>query len=82
MSRNEENKTRWAKRASEFLVGKKIKQVRYLTDKEVESLGWYSSALVIFFEDGSHFFPSKDDEGNDAGALFTSDKKMPTIPVI
>ena len=51
-------------------------------DKEQEALGWYNSSLVIFFTDGSYLFPSQDDEGNGAGALFTSFKELPTIPVI
>jgi len=72
----------WADRASKELVGKTIKQVRYLTEKVQEDLMWYSSSLVIFFTDGSYMFPSQDDEGNDAGALFTSFENLPTIPVI
>lgn len=72
----------WEKRIGEFLVGKTIKEVRYLTDEEVEGLGWFTKALVIIFADGSYIFPSADDEGNDAGALFTSDDNLPVIPVV
>lgn len=72
----------WGKKASQELVGKTIEEVRYLTDEEQEALMWYNSSLVIFFTDGSHIFPSQDDEGNGAGALFTSFKNLPTIPTI
>lgn len=73
---------KWEKPCREFLVGKTIKEVRYLSQKEMEDLGWYHSTLVIFFEDGNYIFASADDEGNDAGALFTSSDDLPTIPVI
>ena len=72
----------WEKQIGEFLIGKTISGVRYLTDEEMEDLGWYNKALVIVFSDGSYIFPSADDEGNNAGALFTSDDNLPTIPVI
>ena len=75
-------RTEWANRASKHLKGKTIAHVRYLDDEERDAMGWYSSALVIFFTDGSHIFPSQDDEGNDAGALFTSFDDLNTIPVI
>ena len=73
---------RWEKDCKEKLVGRKITNVRYLLDGEQEDLGWYSKSLVIFFDDGSYMFPSADDEGNDAGALFTSHADLLTIPVI
>ena len=57
-------------------------EVRYLNEKEKSDLGWNNSSLVIFFDDGSYVFSSADDEGNDAGALFTSSESLPIIPVI
>jgi len=73
---------KWTKECSKNLVGKTIKSVRYMTDKEMNDLGWYSKSLVIIFTDGSYIFPSSDDEGNNAGALFTSFKDLDTIPTI
>ena len=52
----------------------------FLTDEEVEEMGWFQRAPVILFTDGHWIMASADDEGNDAGALFTSSKKMITIP--
>jgi hypothetical protein len=68
----------WTRRAGKALVGRKIVAVRYMSDDEALRLGWYKRGLVILLDDGSHYFPSADDEGNDAGALFgTSD--FPTL---
>ena len=73
--------TDWNKECSKALVGRTIKAVRYLTDEEVEDLGWSRKSLAIFFDNGEYIFPSSDDEGNDAGALFTSFESLPVIPV-
>lgn len=75
-------KAKWGMKCKRFLEGKTIKEVRYQTTEEMEAMGWYSAALVIWFTDGSFMFPSRDDEGNDAGALFTSDDDLMVIPVI
>jgi hypothetical protein len=55
--------------ASRILLNKRIVQVRYMTEQEQQAFGWYHKAVVIQLEDGTLVFPSKDDEGNDAGAL-------------
>ena len=75
----------WEKEISDFLVGKTIKSARYVTKKEMVYCFGDSSnqvPLVIDFTDGSYIFPMADDEGNDGGALATSDKKLSTIPVM
>lgn len=61
-------------KVAEKLVGKTIKEVRYMTKEEAEEMMWYKRPIVIFFTDGSHMFPSMDDEGNDGGALFGFDE--------
>jgi hypothetical protein len=73
---------KWEDRCSPVLVGKTIKSVRYLFTCEMKDLGWSKKSLVIFFTDGSYLFPSNDDEGNNAGALFTSFKGLEGIPTI
>lgn len=73
---------RWEDRCSAILVGKTIKSVRYQFTCEKKDMGWSKKALVIFFTDGSYIFPSSDDEGNDAGAYFTSFKGLEGIPTI
>lgn len=72
----------WTREINKFLKGKTIKNVRYLNDKEMEGMMWYNRPVVIFFTDGSYIIPSADDEGNDGGALFTSDEgNLSVIPV-
>lgn len=60
----------WTEKASAILVGRTIKAVRYTTQKECEGLDWGASAIVLELDDGTLLFPSSDDEGNSAGALF------------
>lgn len=79
---NDEFKKDWGDQATKALVGKKIVAARYLNDDEVEGLGWFKSAIVLLLDDGTYVYPSRDDEGNGAGALFTSRDDLPVIPVI
>lgn len=75
-----ENK--WTNIANKMLVGRKIVGTRYLTKAEKESLGWHSRPIVLILDDGTLIFPATDDEGNDGGALFTTNKQDPVIPLI
>lgn len=59
----------WTQEASRILLNKKIVQVRYMTDAEQQAFGWNHKAVVLQLEDNTLVFPSRDDEGNDAGAL-------------
>jgi len=72
----------WEEKAAKLLVGKKIKTVSYLSAEEMKAYGWSKAAIAIELEDGTVLVPSMDDEGNDGGALFTSDKKLPVIPTM
>ena len=71
----------WSGDATKIFKGKVIKRIEYLSDQEVKDMMWYNSAPIIVFTDGSWIMASKDDEGNDAGAMFTSNKEMSVIPV-
>lgn len=64
----------WNKKAKGVLLGKTIVSVNYMTEKDAESLGWYKRPIVFKLNDGSICYLSCDDEGNDGGALFYSDK--------
>ena len=57
------------------LVGKTIVAVRQMTKDEVEAKGWYRAAPVLHLSDGTHLYPSSDEEGNNAGALFGVTRK-------
>jgi hypothetical protein len=72
----------WNKKVKEFLVGKTIKSVRYMNNEEMEDFMWYRKPVIIDFTDGSWIIPQSDDEGNNGGALYTSDEKMSVIPAI
>tara|TARA_R110002020_G_scaffold463600_2_gene683723 strand:- start:307 stop:552 length:246 start_codon:yes stop_codon:yes gene_type:complete len=78
------NNKYWEKYGNKHLKGRTIVDVRYLTTIEMKGMGWYRKSIVLELSDGSLLFPSKDDEGNDAGALFgqSPDNKSLTFPVI
>ena len=74
---------KWVDYAKERLVGRTIVRVRYLQDEEMAD-DWWSRALVIELDDGSLLLPSRDNEGNDGGALLgqSGDGKEWTFPTI
>ena len=72
----------WTDDSNKLLSGRTIQHVHYMTKKEVEYMGWQSRSVIIILDNGVAIYPSRDDEGNDAGALFTSDDSLPIIPVI
>jgi len=72
----------WTGIAGNQLVGKRIVGVRYMTKEESWHFGWTHRPLVITLDDGSWIMPSRDDEGNDGGALFTSDREESVLPVL
>lgn len=74
--------SRWVSTARTQLLNRKIVAVRYMTDEEAKGIGWYSRPVIIQLDDGNQIFPAADDEGNDAGALFTSNKTDPVLPVL
>jgi len=78
----EDTTKHWTAVASKLLVGRKITKARYMTDKECEAFGWDRKAVVLQLDDGNIIYPSQDDEGNGAGAMFTNDDKTPILPVL
>jgi hypothetical protein len=69
----------------QILKGRTISEVRYMNEYEKEMLGWNKGCIMIILDDGTIIYPSKDDEGNDAGALFVDNIQnniSETIPVI
>jgi len=74
----------WNEYAKQHLLGRTIKAVRYLTPEEMDDLGWRSRSVAMFLDDGTIVWPSMDDEGNNAGALFGEKKggEELTFPVI
>lgn len=66
---------KWTDKAKSVLLNKKIVEVRYLTDEEMELMEWYSRPVCFVLDDGTLCYLSKDDEGNDGGVLFYQNKK-------
>jgi hypothetical protein len=66
------------------LLGRKIVKVRYMSDEEMQDADWHQSCVVLQLDDGTLLWPSSDDEGNGAGALFLAPQcKVPEVaPVI
>tara|TARA_R100000008_G_C3490595_1_gene118515 strand:+ start:253 stop:504 length:252 start_codon:yes stop_codon:yes gene_type:complete len=78
----EKTEKRWTKIAKDILLNKTITGVRYMTRKETDNLGWYKRPVAFHLNNGVWIYPSMDDEGNDGGALFTTDEEEPTLPLL
>ena len=75
---------KWNMRAKARLEGKTIRQVRYMTGGEAESLGWWQRGVVFSLNDGTHVVIQQDDEGNGPGAMLLLDRRgdwevLPTL---
>lgn len=70
---------------TENFLNKTIVLVRYMTDEEQKAFNWNKKSIVFQLNDGTLFFPSVDEEGNDAGALhyfMQGGEKSGVIPAI
>ena len=59
------------------MIGRKIKNIRLLTDKELKDNFWNDSgerSAVIELDDGTILYASQDYEGNGPGAIFGINK--------
>lgn len=72
----------WLDEAKSQLLMKKIVRVRYMTHEEANEMGWTERPVVITLSDGTMIYPSRDDEGNGGGALFTTNEANPVLPVM
>ena len=73
---------KWTEVASSLLLNRKIVKVRYMNQSEADDMGWYSRPVAFLLDNGVWIFPSADDEGNNGGALFTTDRNNSVLPVI
>jgi len=69
----------WSGDATKIFKGKVVSHIRYTDVDESAELGW-SRTPIIIFTDGTFILASRDDEGNDGGAFFTSEPEMEVIP--
>jgi hypothetical protein len=72
--------TKWAKIAADQLLGRKIIEVRYMTDAEMAEQYWTSKALVLVLDNGRRIYAASDEEGNEAGVIMTDDLHNPVLP--
>jgi hypothetical protein len=71
---------KWTTTAKSVLEGRTIVEVRYLTDNEMEMMGWHMRPICFFLDNGEYCILSRDDEGNDGGVLFYgSDGVLPVL---
>lgn len=73
--------SKWTEQIAEKLEGRTIVAVAYMNDTEAEQMDWMSRPIILKLDDGNYIYPMSDDEGNDGGAMCTTYKDLPTIPV-
>jgi len=72
----------WTELISDKLVGKKIVDVQYVTQDEVDDQDWSRRPIAIQLDDGNWLVPMSDDEGNDGGSITTTFEDLQVIPVL
>ena len=70
---------KWKERATKKLVGRKIVSVEWLSEEQTRKSGWYSRPIVLVLDNGGYILPMQDDEGNNGGALETSEGVWPVL---
>jgi len=61
------------------LVGKTIKSVKYMTQREATQRGWSGRCVVLTLNDGTKVYPQMDDEGNGPGCLIVGNEGCPVF---
>mgnify|MGYP001196542280 CR=1 FL=1 len=72
---------KWNAIASDVLLNQKIVEVSYMSQDEKDEMYWWSRPVMFKLENGVWCYPSKDDEGNDGGALFITNS-LGCLPVL
>jgi len=79
---NQDRKEQWSKESTKALKGAIVKQVRWMTNKEMDEYDWLDSAPVIEFMNGLTVIASRDEVGNSAGALLLNLPDLSVLPRI
>lgn len=72
----------WTAFATELLKGRRITSVRYLTDKEMDDVGWHRRPVCLCLDNGTWLIVVADNEGNDGGALQVITNEFKLIPTL
>lgn len=64
--------TRIREMARKQFIGRRITDVCFMDQESADEMGWSYRGIVITLDDGTQLYPSRDEEGNDAGVIFTS----------
>jgi hypothetical protein len=73
---------KWLEKVESALIGRKIIKVKYLNAKtSMDVFGWNYQPFEIYLDNGVILTPSADDEGNNAGAIFTNVEEIGVIGV-
>ena len=73
---------KWTEKVKDTLVGRTITRVEYMTEIERDDSLWHNRPIAIQLDNQYWIIPMMDDEGNDGGAMSTTFKEIPVIPVI
>ena len=68
--------------AGQLFLGRTIVKAEYMSREEADDFGWDSRPLCLQLDNGLWVYPSRDDEGNDGGAMWTSHGQYPIMPVL
>lgn len=77
---NSPNYANWNLTARNLLLGKTVKDVRYMTRKDADKIGveyWNSMPIIIQFTDNTMITIASDDECNDGGAVLVLNDPKP-----
>jgi hypothetical protein len=61
---------KWEALAKKHLVNRKISDLFYMGDGDVNAMGWYESGLVLVLDNGMQVIVQQDPEGNGPGSLY------------
>ena len=78
---NNELAISWQKRIEKYLLGKSIVKLEYMSEEDAKEFGWSKRPIQILLNNGVWLTITQDDEGNNAGALFTNIQELPCCPV-
>ena len=72
---------KWNSIARDVLLNQKIVEVAYMSEFEKDESMWHKRPVMFKLENGVWCYPSRDDEGNDGGALFITNS-LGCLPVL